>query len=83
MVYGGIHWSGTSVGGMGESKGGVSPSKALTFHWLHLSGLMVGHLGGGWVAGWLGEGRGDHAPCAIACICHFTLNYPILGESLV
>ena len=39
---------------MGESQGGVSPSEALTFHWLHLSGLMVGYFGGrsgGWVIG--------------------------------
>ena len=46
MVYGGIHWSGVSAVGMGESQGAVSPSEALTFHWLHLSGLMVGFLGG-------------------------------------
>ena len=55
MVYGGIHWSGVPVDGMGESQGGVSPSEALTFHWLHLSGLMVGYLGGGRVAEWLGR----------------------------
>ena len=55
MEYGGIHWSGVSAVGMGESQGGVSPSEVLTFHLLHLSGLMVGFLGGGQVVGWLGE----------------------------
>ena len=62
---------------MGESQGGVSPNEALTFHWLHLSGLMMGHLGGARVAGWLGEGRGDHAPCAIVCLVF----YPNLANS--
>ena len=29
-----------------EKVGGSFPSVALTFHWLHLSGLMVGFFGG-------------------------------------
>ena len=77
MVYGGIYWLGVSVGGMGESQGGVLQQGPN----IPLSGLMVGYLGEvRWLGSW-GEGRGDHAPCAIVCICH-SLTYHQLSKPL-
>ena len=54
MVYGGIHWSGVSVGGMGESQGGVlqrGPNIPFDCHLSGLIGWVLGGRPGGWEAG--------------------------------
>ena len=63
----------------GRKSGGSFPQRGphILFS-CHLSGLMVGYLGGGQVVGWLGEGRGDHVPCVHSLHPSF---YPNLSNS--
>ena len=69
--------------GMGESQGGVlqrGPNIPLVAPLWSNGGAFGGRLDGWAVGGKVGETI-CHVP--IACICHSTLTYPILGESLV
>ena len=73
MVYGGIHWSGVSVSGMGESQGGVLQQGPNIPFDCHLSGLIGGVLGGR-LGGWVVVGKVGETMChvTITCIRHFT-----------
>ena len=81
-MYGGIHWSGVSVVGMGESRGEFPPARPS--HSIQLSPVWFnGGILGGWSGGWVVGGKVAETMyhVSITCIHHSTLTYPFLGES--
>ena len=78
MVYGGVHWSGVSVGEMEESQGGVLQQGPNIPFDCHLSGLIGGVLGGR-PGGWVVWGKVGETMChvTITCICHSLNSSPI------
>ena len=83
MVCGGIHWSGVSVSGMGESQGGVLQQGPNIPFGCHLSGLIGGVLGGR-PGGWMVVGKVEETMChvTITCIHHFTKLVQFWGSHL-